>query len=115
MALITRSDLKSVLAAWQSGRMSAPDVHRWAEARFAVDAWDCEDDVANEVLAQLDMLDMNLIIKDDVPSLLAMLEAPAGDAASALDQFEGRLSAEDMDRRRKELAGDPTYGPFCRS
>jgi hypothetical protein len=53
----TRSDLRSALTSWQSSRLSAPDIHRWAEARFGRDAWECEDEIANEVLAQLDVLE----------------------------------------------------------
>jgi hypothetical protein len=113
--LITRDDLRSLLTAWHAGSHSAADVHSWAEARFAVDAWECEDDVANEVLAQLDMLDMNLVTRDDVPALLAMLDVPSGQGAGASQQFEARISSSDLERRKKQLATDPTYAPFCGS
>jgi hypothetical protein len=113
--LITRDDLRSLLTAWQAGNHSAADIHSWAEARFAVSAWECEDDVANEVLAQLDMLDMNLVTRDDIPDLLAMLDVPSGLGASASQQFEARMSSSDLERRRTELAADPMYAPFCGS
>jgi hypothetical protein len=61
-----------------SSRRSSGEVHEWAEARFATDARECEDDVANEVLGALDVLDMNLLTREDVPVLQAMLDLPPG-------------------------------------
>ena len=77
-AVITRDELRTVLDDWQSGKRTPGDVHEWAEARYATHAWECEDDVANEVLAALDVLDMNLLTRDDVPVLRAMLELRPG-------------------------------------
>jgi hypothetical protein len=113
--LVTRNDLRSVLREWAAGRHSPEHVHQWAERRFADEAWECEDDIANEVLAQLDMLDINLVTPDDLPALLVILQLPTGQARTASATFGSRLSPADLERRRKELAEDPTYGPFCRS
>jgi hypothetical protein len=106
--VIVREDLRSLLENWQSGKLSSGQVHEWAEARFATDAWECEDDVANEVLGSLDVLDMNLLTHDDVPVLQAMLQLPAGQAKKAADllhaHFEG-LSCRDRYHACEVLQG----------
>jgi hypothetical protein len=111
--VVGRDELRTVLNSWQSGRLTAGEVHEWAEARFATDAWECEDDVANEVLAALDTLDMNLVTRDDVPVLLAMLSMPPGQARSAAELLDAHFDGVNLDNRRRSLANDPTYSRFC--
>jgi len=112
-SVILRSDVRTVLADWQAGHRTSQDVHAWAEARFAVDDWECEDDVVNEVLAQLDMLDVNLLTADDVPVLLTMLDLPAGQAARASEILSSYLAGLDLLGRKRALARDPVYARFC--
>jgi hypothetical protein len=112
-AIVTRDELRTVLEDWQSGKRTSGDVHDWAEARYAVDAWECEDDVANEVLAALDVLDMNLLTGDDVPVLKAMLELPPGQAIPAAQLLDAHFQDLNLDNRKESLAGDSTYAPFC--
>jgi hypothetical protein len=111
--LITRDDLGTVLKDWESGERTASQVHAWAEERYAVHAWECEDDVTNEVLAALDMLDVNLLTRDDVPVLRAMLELPAGSAAHAAEVFDTHFEQVDLDERKRNLARERLYAPFC--
>ena len=112
-AVLTRNDLRTVLEKWQSGKMTPGEVHEWAEARYAVHGWECEDDVANEVLAALDVLDMNLLVRDDVPVLQAMLDLPPGQATRAAELLDAHFEQVSLDSRRKSLANEPTYAPFC--
>jgi hypothetical protein len=112
-ALITRDELRTVLEDWHSGKRTSGEVHEWAEARYAVRAWECEDDVANEVLAALDVLDMNLLTRDDVPVLQAMLELPPGQATRAAELLDAHFQEVSLDDRRESLASEPTYAPFC--
>jgi hypothetical protein len=112
--VVSRSDLRRLLDEWSRGRQTAAQVHDWAEARFAVNAWSCEDDIANEVLAELDTLDMNLLTTEDIPVLLAMLNLPRGQASLAHDQLRAHFAEISLDARKKELSVDPVYAPFCR-
>jgi hypothetical protein len=78
-----------------------------------VNAWECEDDVTNEVLAALDMLDMNLLTADDVPVLRAMLQLPAGQGDRASDLLDAHFHGMDLDERKRRLAKEATYARFC--
>jgi hypothetical protein len=112
--VVSRNELRGLLDEWSRGNQTAAQVHDWAEARYAVDAWSCEDDVVNEVLAELDTLDMNLLTSEDIPVLNAMLELPRGQATLAHDLLKSHFAKVSLDARKKELAADPTYAPFCR-
>jgi hypothetical protein len=112
-ATVTRGELRALLEDWRSGKRTSEEVHDWAEARYAVDAWDCEDDVTNEVLAALDVLDMNLLTRDDVPVLQAMLQLLPGQAARAAELLDGHFQEVNLDDRKKSLASEATYAPFC--
>ncbi len=110
MAIVTASAVESKLRQWQSGELTAAEVHAWAEDTFGVDQWEPESDAVNEVLAQLDTLDMNLVTSEDIPILLAALRS---------DNFESILtehfSKVDIELRKSRLAAVPLYAPFCRS
>jgi hypothetical protein len=110
--LITRDDLRTLLADWKGGRRTTQQLHDWAEQRYP--GAEYEDEVVTEVVAFLDMLDMNLVIVDDIPLILRVLDLPSEQA----DQASALLRAVDsveFERRRRALAGDPFYAIFCRS
>ena len=112
-AMITRDELRTLLADWQSGKRTSGEVHDWAGARYAVAAWECEDDVTNEVLAALDVLDMNLLTRYDAPVLQAMLQLLPGQAARAAELLDAHSQEVNLDERKKSLASEATYAPFC--
>ena len=108
MAVITAAIVESRLREWQAGRVTAAQIHEWAENTYAVSAWEPESDSVNEVLAQLDMLDMNLVTPDDIPALIAALRSDDFEALIA-DHF----ATVDFLGRRTQLAGVSPYAPFC--
>jgi hypothetical protein len=112
---ITRTDLRAVLESWQRTELTAAQVHDWAEERYAASAFEPEDDVANEVLAKLDMLDMNLTTVEDVPSFLAVLQSPPDEAERAITELYRYVESIDITAREHACAGDSLYAPFCRS
>ena len=112
MISITRAEIALVLERWTTGQLDAREVHAWAEARFAVDAYEPEDEVANEVLACLDMLDMNLVIAQDVPTLMLALNARTAEEASK--ELCVVPTPEALSERRRALVDDALYAPFCR-
>jgi hypothetical protein len=56
---------------------------------------------------------MNLLTRDDVPVLQAMLELLPGQATRAAELLDARFQEVSIDNRKKSLAGDPTHAPFC--
>ena len=120
MKIITRDDLRQILEDWQCGKLSAEEVHDWAESLYfpgAIDYDDWENDensVTNEVLAALDMMDMKLIISSDVQTYLEFLQTPAGQFDKGYEKLDAALKSIDYRKRAKELKDDPLYGPYCR-
>lgn len=73
----SRGLLVAVLREWQAGRLSATGVHEWAKARYFPGHLEVDDEeesgsAAVEVLARLDMLDIDLIAVDDIPHYLEL-------------------------------------------
>jgi hypothetical protein len=119
---VTRAELITLLKEWQDGRISATEVHEWAEARyrpgdFEVD--DGEDDASGsaavEVLARLDMLDINLITVEDIPHYLELLHSPKGCLAESLEKFEAKQAAIDFRARENALATTEPYAIMKRA
>jgi hypothetical protein len=118
--LVSRGDIADVLRRWQSGLLTAEQVHSWAEELYSPGHLDFddregddEDSVANEVLSSLDMLNLNLLVVGDVPIYLEFLGTPPGQFAEGYQKFEQALSRIDREERRRRLAHIPFYAPFC--
>ena len=116
--ILKREDLARVLTDWQSGRMSSAEVLSWADALYPssdvdYEDWEGDDSVTNEILAALDMLDMNLALPEDAPIYMEFLSTPIGQLASGHAMFQHRLDQIDYDSRRKSLRHVFPYSPFC--
>jgi hypothetical protein len=107
---ITRTEIREVLGQWQRHELSSARLHEWATARHAVAAFECDDEVTNEVLGVLDMLDVNVTTEADIPYLLKALDSASADEASSI------LASMPFDReeRRRRYRNDPVYAPFLR-
>ena len=107
---IRRADVREVLGQWLRRELCHARVHEWATARYAVAAFECDDEVTNQVLAALDKLDVNVTTEVDIPYLLEALDAVSGDEASSI------LMSMPYDRegRRQRFSNDPVYGRFLR-
>ena len=107
---ISRADVREVLGQWQRRELSHARLHEWAVARYAVSAFECDDEVTSEVLAALDKLDVNVTTEADIPYLLEALDAVSGlEASSILVSMP-----YDREERRQRFSNDPVYGPFLR-
>jgi hypothetical protein len=107
---INRADVREVLLRWQRQELSHACVHDWATARYAVSAFECDNEVTNEVLAALDMLDVKVTTDADIPCLLKALDAVSGDEASSIMAS----MPYDREERRQRFGNDPVYRPFLR-
>ena len=118
--IIKRDELARVLTDWQTGRMSSADVLSWADALYPSDDvdyedWEGDDSVTNEILAALDMLDMNLALPEDAPIYLEFLSTPVGQFQGGHAEFQRRLGEIDHDSRRESLRHVFPYSPFLQS
>jgi len=109
MEIVSAADIDAKLTEWQSGAATAAEVHEWAVARYATHKWEPESDSVNEVLAELDMLDVNLTTIADVPALKSALRSE-----SAADILAAHFQAIDFAARKLQLAADPLYERFCK-
>jgi hypothetical protein len=94
--------------------MTATAVHDWAVERYAVSDFTTEDVIVNEVLARLDMLDANLTTADDVPALQRLLASHPAASSEAVGRYDEHLECVDFGERKRRLANEPLYAPFCK-
>jgi len=121
MPIITRKHVIDILSKWQSGQLSASEVHNWAENKYLksgidYEDWEDNDDesVTNEVLANLDTLDMNLVTKEDIPIFLEFLKTPNGKFKQGYKKLKDSLNTIDIVKRKEKLSNNPLYLRFCK-
>jgi hypothetical protein len=100
--------------------MTAHELHEWAEGNYLNDGVQYEDwdeieehSVTNEVLAELDMMDMNLMTTEDVPAYLDFLETPPALFEEGYKRLQQCLEQIDIKKRAAALSADPFYERFC--
>src|SRR4051794_29665852 len=118
--ILNRDELDQKLKAWQAGRISSEDLLRWADALYPsndvdYEDWEGDDSVTNEVLAALDMLDMNLALPQDAPIYLDFLSTPAGQFQAGYARYNQALDRIDYTSRRTSLRNVALYAPFLRN
>ena len=117
---VTRTDLRNILIEWQCEEISEQQVLKWADQYFPdeieFEDWEGNDDqsVSNEIMASLDSLGMNLVIKEDIPLYLEFLKIPIGEFEQGYSKWKEALSNIDYERRKKLLRGHPVYADFCK-
>ena len=117
--IISRKELKEKLLQWQSGQITAHELNDWAGENYPnddveYDDWDeTENSVTNEVLAALDMMDMNLMTPEDVPAYVKFLETPHGSFDVGYSQLQQYIKQIDIKKRAAALAANPFYEKFC--
>ena len=109
-----------MLRDWHAGRTSTEDILRWADALYPSDDvdyedWEGDDSVTNEVLAALDMLDMNLALPEDAPIYLDFLSTPTGQFQAGYARYKQALDQIDYTSRRTSLRNIALYAPFLQN
>ena len=117
--IITREQVRSKLRDWRDGKISTEEIFEWAGSLYPNTECEYEDregkesnSVTNEVLAALDMVNINLNIPEDAEIFLEFLSAPLGEFESAYAFLQRRLNSIEYDLRRKTLCDNPLYAPF---
>ena len=110
------ADVDEALLHWQDRRWNASQLKAWVETVRAPGSdgnGDGDGDaIVKEVLAEVDLLEVSLLTRDDVPALQAFLHAASlADATREWTLYKSRI---DLDARSKALRRDRFYRPFCR-
>jgi hypothetical protein len=94
------------------------DMHKWVvelqssgEASF--DDWEHDQSVAKESLAELEMLDINMVTKEDAPFFVKFLKTPAGEFGPGYISFIEALQKIDVKKRMKDLCETEPYRRHC--
>jgi len=118
--IITRNELRDLLTKWQRGQITAEELNSLAGELYPNDEvgyedWeaDGESSVTNEVLAALDMMDMNLMVPEDVPAYLEFLNTPLGSFKEGYSKLRQCLQHINIEDRQVALSKIPFYKAFC--
>jgi hypothetical protein len=121
-ASISRQTLKQKLVAWASGIIAATELHKWVtdlqlDGPPEFEDWESKDSgqfsVSKEVLAELEMLDINFVTVDDIPTFIEFLDTPVSGFEDAYITFIGRLQSIDTAKRMKALKHTEPYARHC--
>lgn len=118
--ILKRDELAQMLKDWHTGRVATESLLQWADALYPSDDidyedWEGDDSVTNEVLAALDMLDMNLALPEDAPVYLEFLSTAAGQFQAGYDRYKRALDQIDYTSRRTSLKNVALYAPFLQN
>jgi hypothetical protein len=114
MEKISRKLLLDLVTQWEAGSLNEVDVHEKAEELWEQDDWPeyAEEDprsIAIEVLSQLEILNHQLIIKDDIPAIIAFLKTPEGKERSGWSAWKQYWDSIDLTARKATLKDNLYY------
>ena len=119
MALISRREIIDLLQQWYQGSKGEEEVFDWVSMKLSdepVSYADQESDgnsAAKMVMTSLAKMNSLLIVAEDVPFYIDLLQTPQGNFAMGFAQFAARIQKIDRDKRRHELAKTHFYGKYC--
>ena len=115
--ILKRDEVAQKLREWHTGHLSSEDLLQWADRLYPSDDvdyedWEGDDSTTMEVLAALDMLDMNLALPEDAPIYLDFLLTPVGQFQEGHAKYKEALERIDYATRRTTLKNVPLYAPY---
>jgi hypothetical protein len=121
MVIVTREEIRQKLREWQSGAISTDAIQTWASDRWMSDRhtyedWEYDGEVSasNDVLAAIDMLDINLTTKEDAEIFIEFLETPLGEYPHGNARMKERIRSIDFDARKRVLRTIAPYSSFLK-
>ena len=112
--MIQRSQTRAQLAAWLDGSKTPEQVWEWAlDAQEQAQTKGFEDALVQDVVDVLAAIPVDLILAEDAEIMLYGLDNPADEADLAQNLLWNHLDSIDVESRRRNLADDPFYGPYC--
>jgi hypothetical protein len=100
---------------WARGELDERSVHEEAEALYEqlepLPEYPPEDarSIPIEVLSHLEILNHQLIVREDIPAILDFLETHPGKELEAWSQWEAYWNTLDYDERMERLRDNPYY------
>jgi hypothetical protein len=110
--MIDRAQTRDQLTAWMKGQRKAQEVWLWAE-QAKHDRETFEDPLVQDVIDTLATLPQDLITVEDAEIMLYGLNNPIEEADLAQNLLWNHLDNIDTEARRRALAEDEFYAPFC--
>jgi hypothetical protein len=120
MEIVTREQIRQKLGEWQTGAITAEAIQSWAANRWMSDHFTYEDwefdefSASNEVLAALDMLDINLTTEADAEALIEFLNTPIGEFPAGYNRMKEKIRSADYEARKRSLRGIAPYTAFLK-
>ena len=121
MEIVTREEIRQKLREWQSGIISTDAIQTWASERWMSDHYTYEDweyngevSASNEVLAAIDMLDINLTTKEDARIYIEFLNTPLGEYPRGHSRMKEKIRSIDFDDRKRQLRAVAPYSSFLK-
>ncbi len=116
---VTRDELVDLLAKWERSELTAQQVWGWVSDRYwpgdtEIDDWEGDLSATNEILAELDSMDINLVLVDDVPIHRRFLASPQGQTAQAFEAWKSELESINYRQRQRSLRDDPMFRHVAR-
>ena len=116
--VVSRGEVIDVLQKWLKGEVDEEELYRWAGSRYSVSDYDVEDreeddSITNEVLGHLDMMDMNLVVKEDIPAMIEFLNTPKGKFNEGYSQWARYTKSINYKQRKEKLRHNPFYKTYC--
>ena len=109
--MVSRVDLTEVLKQWVDGARSPEEVLIWSHSDDAAGA--PPDDLVRDVMDMLRALPAELVLAEDAQVMLEALEGPVEEADLGVNLLWNYWDMRDVPQRRRDLAEDPFYGPYC--
>ncbi len=114
MTTINRKTIIDLLARWRLDQLTEVELHEEIESIWERDDWSQyphEDSrsILVEVLSQLEVLNHQLIIKEDIPAIVDFLSTPKGKELEAWKNWMAYWDNVDYERRKQLLKHNPYY------
>lgn len=114
MNKINRQTIIDLLERWKLGQLTEIELHEEIESFWERGNWPQfprEDprSILVEVLSQLDILNHQLIAKDDIPAIIEFLHTPKGKELEAWKSWKEYWASVDYERRKQLLKHNPYY------
>lgn len=114
METVSRKLLLDLMDLWKKGDLDETQLHERAEALWEQKDWPlyAEDDphsIAIEVLSQLDILNHQLITREDIPAIVDFLSTPEGQEKAGWDAWKRYWDDMNLEKRKNELKNNSYY------
>ncbi len=114
MKEIYRKLLLDLVTQWEAGTLTEVQVHEKAEELWEQEDWphyaeDNPHSIAIEILSQLEILNHQLITREDIPAIVNFLRTPKDQEKDGWKAWRRYWESMDMEARKRALKDNPYY------